>query len=44
MINEQIKNLRLSFIQENYGSLAKQAYDKQWTHIDYPEKLITGEA
>ena len=44
MIDDQLKNLKLCFIHQNYESIAKQADDKKWTHIDYLKELITGEA
>jgi DNA replication protein DnaC len=43
-MDDQLKYLRLNFIQQNYESFAKQADDKKWTHIDYLTELITGEA
>jgi len=36
--------LKLPYIQKNYESLAKQAAQKQWTHVHYLTELITAEA
>jgi DNA replication protein DnaC len=36
--------LKLPYIRENYESLAKQAAQKQWVHVQYLSELITAEA
>jgi DNA replication protein DnaC len=35
---------KLSFIAEQYATLAQQAADKAWSHVDYLGKLLEGEA
>lgn len=37
---EQLRALKLISVQENYPSLAKEAAQKQWTHVDYLARLI----
>jgi len=41
---EQLANLHLGFIQENYEPLATQAAREQWTHQQYLMHLIEGES
>ncbi len=43
-LSEQLAQLRLSFIKENYHSLADQAAREQWTHGQYLQRLIEGES
>ena len=41
---EQLTALKLLAVQENYASLATEAAQKQWLHVDYLAKLIDAEA
>ena len=43
-IEEKLSYLKLSFMRENYESLAKKAAQKQWTHVNYLTELATAEA
>ena len=43
-LGEQLAQLRLSFVQENYQTLADQAAREQWTHGQYLGRLIEGES
>ena len=43
-IDQHLRYLKLSFIQDNYQELAAQAAKKHWSHVDYLEKLVRGEA
>ncbi len=43
-LDELLKYLKLHFIQENYETLAKQAAQRQCTHVDYLTELIIAEA
>ena len=43
-LSEQLAQLRLSFIAENYQSLADRAAREQWTHGHYLQRLIEGES
>jgi DNA replication protein DnaC len=43
-IEHHLAYLKLSFIAEQYATLAKQAADKAWSHVDYLGKLLEGEA
>jgi len=36
--------LKLTFMQDHHQNLAQQAAKKQWSHLDYLEKLVDGEA
>jgi DNA replication protein DnaC len=42
-LQEQLKPLYLSFIQEHYAALADQAAREQWTPLQYLVRLIEGE-
>lgn len=42
-LSEQLAQLRLSFIAENYQAFADQAAREQWTHTHYLGRLIEGE-
>jgi len=42
-LDQQLDYLKLQFIRENHESLAKQAAQKQWTHIHYLAELIQAE-
>ena len=39
-----LRHLKLTFMAENNGDLAKQAALKQWSHLDYLGRLVEGEA
>lgn len=39
-LDQHLSYLKLLFIRENYESIAKQAAQKQWTHIQYLAELI----
>jgi DNA replication protein DnaC len=41
---EQLTALKLLAVQENYASLATEAAQKQWLHVDYLARLIDAEA
>jgi len=38
--NSQLSYLKLDYIRDNYESLAKQAAQKNWTHVQYLSELI----
>lgn len=42
-LKENLQYLKLPFIDEHHQNLAKMAATKQWTHLDFLEKLIKGE-
>jgi DNA replication protein DnaC len=44
LLDQHLRYLKLSFMQENYQDLAAQAAKKHWSHVDYLEKLADGEA
>jgi DNA replication protein DnaC len=43
-IDQQLKYLKLHYISDNYELIAKQAAEKQWTHIRYLTELILAQA
>jgi DNA replication protein DnaC len=43
-LDEKLSYLKLSYMGENYESLAKKAAQKQWTHVNYLTELVTAEA
>lgn len=43
-LEQQLRNLRLPFLRDNYQDLARQAIAKSLGHIDYLAMLIDGEA
>jgi DNA replication protein DnaC len=43
-LDEKLSYLKLSYMRENYESLAKRAAEKQWTHVNYLTELATAEA
>jgi DNA replication protein DnaC len=43
-VDQYLRDLRLTFMAENYGDLAKQTAHKQWSHLDYLGHLVEGEA
>jgi DNA replication protein DnaC len=42
-LEEKLSYLKLSFMRENYESLAKKAAQKQWTYVNYLAELATAE-
>lgn len=42
-LSEQLVQLRLSFLQENYQTFADQGAREQWTHLQYLGRLLEGE-
>jgi len=43
-LDQNLSYLKLLFIRDHYESLAKQAAQKQWTHIQYLTELIQSQA
>lgn len=43
-IDEKLAYLKLKYIRDNYGTVAKKAADKQWDHMHYLSELVTTEA
>src|ERR1043166_8870284 len=43
-VDQSLRDLKLAFIAEHYGELAKHAAHKQWSHLDYLGHLVEGEA
>jgi DNA replication protein DnaC len=43
-VAQYLRDLKLTFMAENYGDLATQAAHKQWSHLDYLGHLVEGEA
>jgi DNA replication protein DnaC len=43
-LDQHLSYLKLLFIRDHYESLAKQAAQKQWTHIQYLTELIQSQA
>jgi DNA replication protein DnaC len=43
-VAQYLRNLKLTFMAENYGDLATHAAHKQWSHLDYLGHLVEGEA
>jgi len=43
-LNRQLMELKLSFMAEQYESLAASAAKHQWSHVDYLAALTDGEA
>lgn len=44
LLDQHLRYLKLSFMQDNYQNLAAQAAKKHGSHLDYLEKLADGEA
>ncbi len=44
MLEQNLQYLKLPFMIDHHKNLANLAAQKQWTHLDYFEKLIEGEA
>jgi DNA replication protein DnaC len=42
-LDKKLGYLKLSYMRENYESLAKKAAQKQWTHVNYLTELATAE-
>jgi DNA replication protein DnaC len=43
-LDEKLNYLKLSYMRENYESLAKKAAQKQWSHVNYLTELTIAEA
>ena len=43
-VDQHLTYLKLPFIAEHYGEMATQAAQKQWSHVDYLDRLTQGEA
>ena len=43
-LRQQLSYLKLQFAQEHFEELARQAAQKQWSHLDFLGRLIEGEA
>ena len=43
-LDELLNYLKLPYMHQNYESLATQAAQKQWTHVNYLTELATAEA
>ena len=43
-LDENLKYLKLPFMRDQHQSLAKEAAKNSWTHLDFLEKLVEGEA
>jgi DNA replication protein DnaC len=44
LLDQHLRYLKLSFMQDHYQNLAAQAAKIHWSHVDYLEKLADGEA
>ena len=44
LLDQHLRYLKLSFMQDHHQDLATQAAKKHWSHLDYLEKLADGEA
>lgn len=44
LLDQHLRYLKLSFMQDHHQDLAAQAAKKHWSHVDYLEKLADGEA
>jgi DNA replication protein DnaC len=42
-LQEQLQFMRLHYLREQYATLAAEAAQKHWTHVDYLARLIDGE-
>lgn len=42
-INEHMRTLQLTWSVENYETLATEAAQKQWSHVEYLKRLLDGE-
>lgn len=43
-LDQHLMYLKLPFIRDHYQNLAPQAATKNWTHVDYLDNLVSGEA
>ena len=43
-LHRQLAYLNLTFMQQNLEELARQAAEKQWSHVDFLSRLVEGEA
>ena len=43
-VEQYLRDLKLAFIAEHYGDLAKQAAHKQWSNLGYLGHLVEDEA
>jgi DNA replication protein DnaC len=43
-LHRQLGYLNLTFMQEHVEELARQAAEKQWSHVDFLSRLVEGEA
>jgi DNA replication protein DnaC len=43
VLPQHLDYLKLPFIKEHHSALAKQAAERQWTHVDYLGRLVDGE-
>ena len=43
-LQENLIYLKLPFIREHYEEMAKKAAQKEWTHVQYFDRLMQGEA
>ena len=43
-LEQNLTYLKLPFIRDNFESLAKEAAQKKWSHVEYLARLIEGEA
>ena len=43
-VESYLRDLKLTFMAENYDDLATRAAHKQWSHLDYLGHLVEGEA
>lgn len=43
-LRQQLEELRLDYIAENYDPVAQEASRKHWTHVDYLARLMDGQA
>jgi DNA replication protein DnaC len=42
-LQEQLGQIHLDYLRENYELLAREAAEKQWTHVDYLARLFDGQ-
>jgi DNA replication protein DnaC len=43
LLNQQLDDLKLSFLKAHYIELAQQAAEHSWTHVEYLARLIDGQ-
>ena len=44
LLNQQLDDLKLSFLKAHYIELAQQAAEHSWTHVEYLARLIDGQS